>query len=599
MFWGMAFICEEYSVPAITVFCKRNNLSDDVAGAIFIGTGLSLPVMFSTFVALFVEDSSIGVGTVVGGNIFNHLINVSCGIATAPSRRMSIDSIVFARENAFYLLSNILVIWSVDSNLAHAFSHAFQRQTWNQCLSIALIPSLVLVLHYVLYGVIEVCFQTWREFFQRWLLRWKRNTLAMMTDRSPLSVRHYSSDIRSVEDLDVEMAQPSSHVTTTRRRRSVSSPSSSDNAPVEGQPAENLNSTAACNSVQVILPEENDHVVPTPSFFNALHDAGDAHADRLLAEFPMFMRSAFYATYDWGCIPSSRKWNLRYFSFNELGLFYKLEYHLPMRGPHLRFVDVFDLETIDVTNRDLLEFAITMRISRKKFFFRCTDGEIFDAVVLKLYAFLEEIKMRSDEELQALRLKSVFDMLGAEDTVDADSESIEDTMFVVPTIWWRQIWFYLTFPLKVLIFWTTPDVRHLGSEDRAIVSSMMSFAWLAATTLVLIKCLNILANLLHISGAVLGITVGAWAASYPAAWSTVVVARYGYGDMVVCNALGSNIFSNFLGLGLPWLLYNLVYGRAYDNLQDQGVTMSVSVLIVIQVLVYALVAWNKHVLEAW
>eukprot|EP01037_Dinobryon_pediforme_P032978 gene32978-38208_t len=93
--------------------------------------------MFSTFVALFVEDSSIGVGTVVGGNVFNHLINVSCGIAAAPSRRMSIDSVVFARENAFYLLSNILVIWAVDSNLAHAFSHAFQRETWNQCLSCA------------------------------------------------------------------------------------------------------------------------------------------------------------------------------------------------------------------------------------------------------------------------------------------------------------------------------------------------------------------------------------------------------------------------------------------------------------------------------
>lgn len=570
-------------------------MSDDVAGAIFIGTGLSLPVMFSTFVALFVEDSSIGVGTVVGGNVFNHLINVSCGIAAAPCRRMSIDSVVFARENAFYLLSNMLVIWAVDSNLVHAFSHAFQRQTWNQCLSVAFIPALVLVLHYVLYGVVEVCFQSWRECFQQWLLRWKRNTAAM-TDRSPLSVGHYSSNIRSIEDSDVEMVQPSSHVTTTRRRRSVSS---DDNPPFEGQQTESCNSTAASNSIRVELPEGNGHIVPSPSFFNALHDASDAHADRLLAEFPMFMRSTFYATYDWGCIPSSRKWNLRYFTFNNLGLFYKLEYHLPMRGPHLRFVDVFDLETIDATNRDLLEFAITMRLSQKKFFFRCTDGEIYDAVLLKLYAFLEEIKMRSDEELQALRLKSTYDMLGAEDTVDADSESIEDTMFVVPTVWWRQIWFYLTFPLKVLIFWTTPDVRRLGSEDKAIVSSILSFTWLAATTLVLIKCLNILANLLHISGAVLGITVGAWAASYPAAWSTVVVARYGYGDMVMCNALGSNIFSNFLGLGLPWLLYNLVYGRAYDNLQDQGVTMSVSVLIFIQVLVYALVAWNKHVLEAW
>eukprot|EP01035_Chromulina_nebulosa_P019525 gene19525-25422_t len=80
-----------------------------------------------------------------------------------------------------------------------------------------------------------------------------------------------------------------------------------------------------------------------------------------------------------------------------------------------------------------------------------------------------------------------------------------------------------------------------------------------------------IANLIGINGTVMGLTVGAWAASYPALWSSVVVARHSFGDMASCNALGSNTFNNFIGLGLPWLTYSIVYGgQSYNALQDGG-----------------------------
>lgn len=192
-----------------------------------------------------------------------------------------------------------------------------------------------------------------------------------------------------------------------------------------------------------------------------------------------------------------------------------------------------------------------------------------------------------------------YEMLGAEDAVDPDSESVEDTMFIVPTDMPRKVFYYLTLPLKVLIYLTTPDVRKPGSEHKAILSTTIGFIWLAGITYVLIAGLNELANLLSISGAVLGMTVGAWAASYPAAWSTVVVARYGYGDMVVCNALGSNVFSNYLGLGLPWLVYTLAYQKPYSAIQDQGVVLSQLTLIFVALLVFSMIAWNQWVLQAW
>ncbi len=37
MFWGISFVCEEFGVPSITSFCKRNNLSDSLTGSILLG----------------------------------------------------------------------------------------------------------------------------------------------------------------------------------------------------------------------------------------------------------------------------------------------------------------------------------------------------------------------------------------------------------------------------------------------------------------------------------------------------------------------------------------------------------------------------------
>lgn len=79
-----------------------------------------------------------------------------------------------------------------------------------------------------------------------------------------------------------------------------------------------------------------------------------------------------------------------------------------------------------------------------------------------------------------------------------------------------------------------------------------------------------------------------------------MVARNGYGDVASCNALGSNTFSNYIGLGLPWLTYNIVYGgRPYDHLQDDGVVASVTLLMIMMILYYIVVALNNWTLKAW
>jgi len=46
--------------------------------------------------------------------------------------------------------------------------------------------------------------------------------------------------------------------------------------------------------------------------------------------------------------------------------------------------------------------------------------------------------------------------------------------------------------------------------------------------------------------------------SVPDALSSIAVAKQGHGDMAIANALGSNIFDIMLGLGIPWLIANIL-----------------------------------------
>jgi Ca2+/Na+ antiporter len=77
----------------------------------------------------------------------------------------------------------------------------------------------------------------------------------------------------------------------------------------------------------------------------------------------------------------------------------------------------------------------------------------------------------------------------------------------------------------------------------------MCILWMFALTYVLIVSLGIIADLVHVNGAIMGLTIGAMAGSYPALLSSIVVAREGHGNMAMGNAIGSNIFNNLLGEG--------------------------------------------------
>ncbi len=70
-------IFKQRFVPALNVIAKSWAISDDVAGATLMAAGASAPELFSNIISIFVTHSALGMGTIVGSEIFNQF--VICG----------------------------------------------------------------------------------------------------------------------------------------------------------------------------------------------------------------------------------------------------------------------------------------------------------------------------------------------------------------------------------------------------------------------------------------------------------------------------------------------------------------------------------------
>lgn len=112
-------------------------------------------------------------------------------------------------------------------------------------------------------------------------------------------------------------------------------------------------------------------------------------------------------------------------------------------------------------------------------------------------------------------------------------------------------------PLKCLLWISIPDVRKRARRNWYMGAIFACVVWLALLSFVMSISVESLAHTVHISDTVAGLTISAAGTSFPNVFASMIVARQGLGNMAVSNAMGSNVFNIFMGLGLPWLLYCL------------------------------------------
>ena len=147
MFGALAVVCDYYFVPSLEQITQKLNMDSDVAGATFMAAGSSAPELFTSIIGVFITESDIGVGTIVGSAVFNILFIVAiCGLFAGSVLRLRPWPLL--RDCTCYLLSiAALIAMSYD-----------KKVYWYE--------AVVLVIMYLLYVVImyfntrlERCFE--------------------------------------------------------------------------------------------------------------------------------------------------------------------------------------------------------------------------------------------------------------------------------------------------------------------------------------------------------------------------------------------------------------------------------------------------------
>lgn len=160
-----------------------------------------------------------------------------------------------------------------------------------------------------------------------------------------------------------------------------------------------------------------------------------------------------------------------------------------------------------------------------------------------------------------------------------------DEVFDVPSSCLGKLWFVITRPIVVVCRLTIPDCRYpIFSGKFGIAGAfLISIAWIGVLSHFTVEFGTKVGCIAHIPSALMGLTIIAVGMSIPDALSSILVARDGQGDMAVSNALGSNVFDILLGVGLPFLLSNLVYHEEVPVSKDD---LDLSIFILFGVLLF-------------
>ena len=115
MFTALALICDEFFVPALEVIIEVLDISDDVAGATFMAAGGSAPEFFTSVIGVFISESEVGVGTIIGSAVFNVLFVI--GMCAVFSKEiLSLTWWPLFRDVTFYSIGLTLLIISFLDN---------------------------------------------------------------------------------------------------------------------------------------------------------------------------------------------------------------------------------------------------------------------------------------------------------------------------------------------------------------------------------------------------------------------------------------------------------------------------------------------------
>lgn len=169
------------------------------------------------------------------------------------------------------------------------------------------------------------------------------------------------------------------------------------------------------------------------------------------------------------------------------------------------------------------------------------------------------------------------------DVAEIVAEEVEGVWGEIKQFPKDNIYDNLLYLLFAPIVWTLAitagikDNRVDGNANWCYYQFTWSIVWISLYSFLMVDWITKIGLICSIPAVVMGLTLLAAGTSVPDLLSSVVVAQAGRGDMAVSSSLGSNIFDVTVGLPVPWILFNLVFGCPVQVGAD-NLVLSVAIL---------------------
>ncbi len=160
-----------------------------------------------------------------------------------------------------------------------------------------------------------------------------------------------------------------------------------------------------------------------------------------------------------------------------------------------------------------------------------------------------------------------------EDQMDHSAAVIMEREEEGPMAWY---WWW-TIPIDWTFDFIMPDLDK--RPNRYLLVFLLSIGAICLLSWVLVEAGVILALILGVPKAIIGLTVLAVGTSVPDLLSSLIVARQGKGDMALSNAIGSNIFDILVGLGIVWMIMILFRGEPIQGIAKEDLDFSITLLL--------------------
>lgn len=669
MFWALALVCEEFFVPALNVMCEEFKIPDDVAGATFMAAGASSPELFTAMIGLLVYDSNIGVGTVVGSEIFNHMIISSGSVLFAKGGVLNLDARILLRDLIAYAFSLLVLIWALKDSVYKSLPHAFESSSWDECLHVTLGHSIVLIVVYIIYAIVagnyqglilKCCPRTEVEdeteeddktdsktdtnanadanadadvvtddamkerpsailtapfprasFRTGSLHRWDQNenpsTAELQNPRESAFKRTSQLAAELTQKPTQEMIQRQSNIDRTTNGIELASVASPLAAADKSTERTNTGADADAESTMANTPAIDNNLTtkktaipgaPEGQYLQWLDvlgmaprtDIGDVSTSSNVLK--LFL-STYVDQIQLDALPPYYAWSTRYFTIDHYGLHSISDPEDHHTGTHVEIISLLHAEQVIVTDKNTYNFMVLFNDESPAVQLKAFSPEALAIVVDRLSTRIKQFQALPPIEREII--------VSDAQTTLWEEVAHEHSLLTWPRGRLATVWHVVCLPLRFLFEYTLQDVR-VSDENRAKYGSIICICigYLALLSYIMILCCDYIGSWLGTTPTVMGLTLSAVGTSFPNLWSSMIVARQGYGSMAIGNALGSNIFNVNIALGLPWLVLVLSKGGAsYNEMRDHGIVMFVVLLEFVCVIWFAMIALNGFKIYAW